>query len=145
MAALAVIALDAMAAIETGRVPGIDWRGRTKELLDRHLAAEQASESAIQIFTGQQPPADLLISITRGVRKLVEAAVESWTLTGALRLAETVAASLVFFSGGEGVASGHPVLAECDVSWRRSWLRRVPVVSISSSLVGADSLSDWDG
>jgi hypothetical protein len=34
----------------------------------------KASESMIQVFTMQQPPADLLISITPGVRKLVEAA-----------------------------------------------------------------------
>jgi hexosaminidase len=75
IAALVVIALEAMAAIEAGHAPGIDWRGRASELLDRHLAAEQASESIIQAFTEQQPQADLLISITRGVRKLVEAAV----------------------------------------------------------------------
>jgi hypothetical protein len=64
-----------MAAIESGRAPDTDWRGRGKELLDRRAAAEKASESIIQVFTMQQPPADLLISITPGVRKLVEAAV----------------------------------------------------------------------
>jgi hexosaminidase len=75
IAALAGIALDAMAAIETGHAPGTDWRGRAKELLDRQFAKERASESFIEVFTMQQPPADLLISITPGVRKVVEAAV----------------------------------------------------------------------
>lgn len=74
-AALAVVALDAVAAVETGHAPSIDWRGRASEVLDRQLAAEQASESMIRAFTEPQPQADLLISITRGVRKLVEAAV----------------------------------------------------------------------
>jgi hypothetical protein len=64
-----------MAAIETGHAPGTDWRGRAKELLDRQFAKERASESFIEVFTMQQPPADLLISITPGVRKIVEAAV----------------------------------------------------------------------
>jgi hexosaminidase len=76
IAALAVIALDAMAAIESGRAPDADWRGRANELLDRQAAAEKASESIIQVFTMQQPPADLLISITSGVRQLVEAVAE---------------------------------------------------------------------
>jgi hexosaminidase len=75
IAALSEIGLDAVAAIEGGRAPGSDWRGRAKELLDRQAAAEKASESIIQVVTMQQPPADLLISITPGVRKLVETAV----------------------------------------------------------------------
>jgi hexosaminidase len=75
IAALAGIALDAMDAIESGRAPGNDWRRRAKELLDRQAAAEKASENIIGVLTMQQPPADLLISITPGVRKLVEAAV----------------------------------------------------------------------
>ena len=74
-AAFAWIALDAMGAIESGRAPGADWRGRVQELLDHQAAAEKASESVIQVSTMQQPPADLLISITPGVRILVEAAV----------------------------------------------------------------------
>jgi hexosaminidase len=74
IAVLAGIGLDAVAAIESGRAPDTDWRGRAKELLDRQAAAEKASESIIQVVTMQQPPADLLISITPGVRKLVEAA-----------------------------------------------------------------------
>jgi hexosaminidase len=78
IAALAGIALDAMTAIESGRAPGSgsDWRGRANELLDRQAAAEKASESIVQVFSMQQPPADLLISITPGVRKLVEAVAE---------------------------------------------------------------------
>lgn len=75
IAALAGIGLDAVAAVESGRAPGADWRGRAKELLDRQAATEKASESIIEVVTMQQPPADLLISITLGVRKLVEAAV----------------------------------------------------------------------
>jgi hexosaminidase len=75
IAALAGIGLDAVAAVESGRAPGTDWRGRTQELLDRQLAAEKASASIIQVLTMLQPPADLLISITPGVRTLVDAAV----------------------------------------------------------------------
>jgi hypothetical protein len=43
-------------------------------VLERQAAAELAPESIVQVFTMQQPPADLLISITPGIRKLVEAA-----------------------------------------------------------------------
>ena len=75
IAALTAIGLEAVAAIESGRAPDTDWRGRAKELLDRQDAAEKASESIVQVVTMQQPPADLLISITPGVRTLVEAAV----------------------------------------------------------------------
>ena len=64
----------AVATIENGCAPGADWRGRAKELLDRQAAAEKVSESMIQMFTMEQPPAELLISITPGVRKLVEVA-----------------------------------------------------------------------
>jgi hexosaminidase len=74
IAALAGIGLDAVAAVESGRAPGPDWRGRAQELLDRQAAAEKASESIVQVVTMQQPPADLLISITPGIRKLVDAA-----------------------------------------------------------------------
>ena len=73
IAALAGIGLDAVAAIESGRAPSTDWRGRAQELLDRQFAAEKASESIVQVVTMQQPPADLLISITPGIRKLVDA------------------------------------------------------------------------
>jgi len=74
VAALAGTGLDAVAAVESGRAPSTDWRERAKELLDRQAAAEKASENIIQVVTMEQPPADLLISITPGVRKLVEAA-----------------------------------------------------------------------
>jgi hypothetical protein len=43
-------------------------------LIDRRAVADKASENIIQVVTTDQPPADLLISITPGVRKLVEAA-----------------------------------------------------------------------
>jgi hexosaminidase len=75
IAALSGIGLDAIAAIEGGHAPSSDWRAKAEELLDRQSAAEKASESIVQVFTMQQPPADLLISITPGVRKLVEGAV----------------------------------------------------------------------
>jgi hexosaminidase len=75
IAALAGIALDAVEAVESGRAPGTEWRGRAQELLDRQAAATKASASIIQVLTMQQPPADLLISITPGIRTLVEAAV----------------------------------------------------------------------
>jgi hexosaminidase len=76
IAALAGVGLDAVAAVESGRAPGADWRGRAKELLNRQAAAEKASESIVQVVTMEQPPADLLISITPGIRKIVEAAVD---------------------------------------------------------------------
>jgi hexosaminidase len=65
IAALAEIGLDAMAGVVSGRAG---------EVLDRQAAAEKASESIVQVMTMQQPPADLLISITPGIRALVEAA-----------------------------------------------------------------------
>lgn len=76
IAALAGVGLDAMAALESGGAPDAAWRGRAKELLDRQATAEKASESMVQVVTMQQPPSDLLISITPGVRKLVEAALQ---------------------------------------------------------------------
>jgi len=39
------------------------------------LRLVKAAESIIQVITMQQPPADLLITITPGIRKLTEAAV----------------------------------------------------------------------
>ena len=45
-----------------------------EELLNRQAAAEKASENIIAVITMQQPPPDLLISITPGVRKLTQAA-----------------------------------------------------------------------
>jgi hexosaminidase len=74
IAALSGIGLDAIAAIESGRAPSSDWRAKAKELLDRQAVAEKASESIVQVVTMDQPPADLLISITPGIRELVEAA-----------------------------------------------------------------------
>src|SRR5262245_20621383 len=74
IAALAAIGLDAVAAVESRRAPSTDWRGRAKNPLDRQAAAEKASENIVQVITMEQPPADLLISVTPGVRKLVKAA-----------------------------------------------------------------------
>src|SRR4030095_552568 len=70
IATLAGIGLDAVAAIERARPPETEWRRRAKEILDRQAAAERASESIVQVVTMHQPPADLLISITSGLRTL---------------------------------------------------------------------------
>jgi hexosaminidase len=75
IAALAGIGLDAAAAVESGRAPSTDWRGRTMNSLIARLRPKRASESMVQVVAMEQPPADLLVSITPGVRKLVEAAV----------------------------------------------------------------------
>jgi len=75
VSAFAALGLDGLAAIESGKAPSADWLAKAKELLDRQAAAEKASESIVQVVTMQQPPADLLISITPGVRRLVDAAV----------------------------------------------------------------------
>jgi hexosaminidase len=74
IAALSVIGLYAIVAIESRRPLGSDSRRHAEELLDRQATADKASESIVTVFTMQQPPADLLISITPGVRSLVEAA-----------------------------------------------------------------------
>jgi hexosaminidase len=76
VAALAGIALDAMDAVESGNAPDTRWRQGATALLDRQAVAEKASESIVQVMTMQQPAADLLIGITPGVRKLVEAAMK---------------------------------------------------------------------
>lgn len=75
IAALAAIGLEAVAAIENGHAPSADWRAHAKDLLDRQDAADKASANIIEVIIMQQPPADLLVSITPGVRKLVEGAV----------------------------------------------------------------------
>jgi hypothetical protein len=49
-------------------------KGQGEGDIDCQAAAEKASESIIQVVTMQQPPADLLISITPGIRTLVEPA-----------------------------------------------------------------------
>jgi hexosaminidase len=49
IAALAGIGLDAVAAVESGRAPCPDWRGRAKELLDRQAGAAKASESILHL------------------------------------------------------------------------------------------------
>ena len=66
--------MDAIAAVESKHPPSTVWRDHARELLERQAAAEKASESIDQILTMEQPAGDLLISITPGVRKLVEAA-----------------------------------------------------------------------
>jgi hexosaminidase len=65
IAALAEIGLDALAGFVSAHAA---------EVLDRQAAAEKASESIVQVVTTPQPAADLLISITPGIRTLVEAA-----------------------------------------------------------------------
>ena len=65
IAALAEIGLDALAGFVSGHAA---------EVLDRQAAAAKASESIVQVVTTPQPAADLLISITPGIRTLVEVA-----------------------------------------------------------------------
>ena len=74
IAELAYIGLNAVDTIQGGRGLDIEWPRRARKVLDRQAAAEKASENIIQVLIMPQPAADLLISITPGVRKLVEAA-----------------------------------------------------------------------
>ena len=74
VSALSTIGLEAITAIERGKAPGTNWRTRAKDVLDRQAAAERASSGMLEVATMEQPPADLLISITPGVRMLAEAA-----------------------------------------------------------------------
>jgi hexosaminidase len=75
VAALAELGLAAMAAIEAGRPLAAEVAVKGKALLDRQDAAEKASASQEAVFmASEQPPADLLIAVTPGIRTLMEAA-----------------------------------------------------------------------
>ncbi|WP_293399742.1 family 20 glycosylhydrolase [Phenylobacterium sp.] len=71
MAAVGTAALD---ALEAGKPLSPDVAARAKAVLDRADAFEAASARPIFSFFGKRPPADLLIMVTPGVRRLVEAA-----------------------------------------------------------------------
>ena len=59
---------------EAGKPLPPDLAARAKTVLDRADAFEAASARPIFSFFGQRPPADLIIMVTPGVRRLVEAA-----------------------------------------------------------------------
>ncbi|WP_312162073.1 family 20 glycosylhydrolase [Phenylobacterium sp.] len=71
MAAVGLLALD---ALETGKPLAPETAARAKVVLDRADAFEAASARPIFSFFGKRPPADLIIMVTPGVRRLVEAA-----------------------------------------------------------------------
>ncbi|CAN7452641.1 beta-N-acetylhexosaminidase [Phenylobacterium sp. LjRoot164] len=71
MAAVGTAALD---ALEAGKPLAPDVAARAKTVLDRADAFEAASARPIFSFFGKRPPADLLIMVTPGVRRLVQAA-----------------------------------------------------------------------
>ncbi len=74
VAALAQAGLSALDAIEAGKpLPQAD-RDQVQALLARAEAFEAASARPLFSFLGKQPPADLIIKITPGVRALVSAA-----------------------------------------------------------------------
>jgi hypothetical protein len=60
-----------MSDVGLGCLPG----RRPTESERRGASLVLASEGMVQLVTMAQPPADLLISITSGIRKIVEAAV----------------------------------------------------------------------
>lgn len=71
MAAVGSLALD---ALEAGKPLAPETAARAKTVLDRADAFEAASARPIFSFFGKRPPADLIIMVTPGVRRLVEAA-----------------------------------------------------------------------
>lgn len=74
IAALARAGLDAIEAAERGTPLSAERRQEIAALLDRQQQWEEASRSIVAVVTAkEQPPADLLIAITPGVRILVDA------------------------------------------------------------------------
>ncbi|WP_374533276.1 beta-N-acetylhexosaminidase [Phenylobacterium sp.] len=71
MAAVGALALD---ALEAGAPLAPETAARARTVLDRAEAFEAASARPIFSFFGKRPPADLIIMVTPGVRRLVEAA-----------------------------------------------------------------------
>ena len=74
VAEMAQIGLAALDAIETGKPLAEADRTRAEALLARAEAFDAASARPIFSFLGKQPPADLIIKITPGIRALVTAA-----------------------------------------------------------------------
>lgn len=74
IAAMADAGLAALDAIEAGKPLSAEDRTKAETLLARAEAFEAASARPIFSFLGKQPPADLIIKITPGIRTLVTAA-----------------------------------------------------------------------
>lgn len=74
VAALAQAGLLAMDAVEAGKPLAPIDRDQVLALLAKAEAFDAASARPLFAFLGKQPPADLIIKITPGVRALVEAA-----------------------------------------------------------------------
>jgi hexosaminidase len=73
IAAMAATALAAMDSIEAGKPMDETDRAEALALLARAEAFDAASARPLFSFLGKQPPADLIIKITPGVRALVSA------------------------------------------------------------------------
>lgn len=74
IAAMADVGLAALDAIEAGKPLSAEDRAKAEILLARAEAFDAASARPIFSFLGKQPPADLIIKITPGIRALVAAA-----------------------------------------------------------------------
>ena len=74
IAVLAEAGLTALDAIEAGKPLSPDGRAKAEAVLARAEAFDAASARPIFAFLGKQPPADLIIKITPGIRALVTAA-----------------------------------------------------------------------
>lgn len=74
IAAMAQAGLSAMDAVEAGKPLSEADRAQAEAVLARAEAFDAASARPLFSFLGKQPPADLIIKITPGVRALVAAA-----------------------------------------------------------------------
>ena len=74
IAELATFALEALHAVETGAALAPEKLAAAREALGKAEAYEAASSRPVFTFMRGQPPADLIIVIAPGVRRLVEAA-----------------------------------------------------------------------
>jgi hexosaminidase len=71
IAVLAQAGLDAVDALQAGRPMTAEALARAEAALDKAAKAEAASARPIFAFMRPQPPADLIIAITPGIRRLV--------------------------------------------------------------------------
>ena len=74
IAALADYGLEAMAAIESGRMLDPDQIAKARTALDALDRQEQASWRPIEALLKPQPPSDLIVEIGPGIRTLIDAA-----------------------------------------------------------------------
>ena len=74
IAEMAAVGLAALDALEAGKPLPPDLAARARTVLDRADAFEAASARPIFSFFGPRPPADLIVMVTPGVRRLVQAA-----------------------------------------------------------------------